>query len=352
MRILQVMAGAQYGGAETAFVDMCLALHEAGEHIEVATRPSKIRVPALEKAGIRVHVLPFGGAVDVFTSWRLQKIIGKFKPDIVQGWMSRACEKIPAWSRQAGVPRYLTVGRLGSAYKLKYFRNMDYFVAVTPDLKKYLLENGIEAHRVTQINNFAEVEPVEIPVRRADFGTPEDAPLLLGLGRLHPAKAFDTLIKVMAELPGVHLWIAGEGPQRGQLEKLIGGLGLGDRVKLLGWRTDRAALLQACDVCTFISRTEGFGTVFVQSWAQKTPVVVCDSEGPRQYVRHGEDGMVAPIDDVAAIRRCVADILGDKALAARLVENGYARYKAEFTKEACLQAYLQYYHDIREREGL
>lgn len=352
MRILQVMAGAQHGGAETAFVDMCIALHEAGEHVEAVTRSSKIRVPALEAAGIKVHVLPFGGAIDVFTPWRIQKIIQQFRPDIVQGWMSRACEKIPAWSSGTDVPRYLTVGRLGSAYKLKYFKNMDYFVAITPDLKKYLVESGIEESRVRHINNFAEVEPVEKPVRRSDFGTPEGVPLLLGLGRLHPAKAFDTLIKVAEELPGVHVWIAGEGPQRGQLERLIGELGLEDRVKLLGWRTDRAALLQACDICTFISRKEGFGTVFVQAWAQKTPVVVCDAEGPRQYVRHREDGMVAPVDDVAAIRKCILDILADKAFAEKLAENGYIRYKKEFTKESCLREYLRYYHEVRAREGL
>ncbi|MCC6598068.1 MAG: glycosyltransferase [Alphaproteobacteria bacterium] len=349
MKILQVMAGAEHGGAETAFADMCLALHDAGEDIEVVTRPGKTRVPMLEAAGIKVHTLPFGGRIDVYTSWRLQSIIRKFKPDIVQGWMSRACEKIPRWSPHIGAPRYWNVARLGSAYKLKYFKNMDFFVAITPDLKKYLIESGVEESRVVHINNFAEVEPVETPLQRQDFGTPEDAPLLLGLGRLHPAKAFDTLIEVVAALPGVHAWIAGEGPQRGQLEKLIEALGVGDRVKLLGWRTDRAALLQACDICTFISRKEGFGTVFVQSWAQKTPVIVCEAEGPRQYVRHGVDGMVAPIDDVAAIKKCVLDILGDEMLAARLIENGYKRYQDEFTKTACLQAYLQYYHEIRER---
>ena len=50
MKILQVMAGAPHGGAETAFVDMCLAMHEAGEQIEVATRANDIRVPKLEYA--------------------------------------------------------------------------------------------------------------------------------------------------------------------------------------------------------------------------------------------------------------------------------------------------------------
>lgn len=57
MKILQVMAGAQHGGAETAFVDMCLALHDAGEQVEVVTRPSPLRVTRLEKAEIgRAHV--------------------------------------------------------------------------------------------------------------------------------------------------------------------------------------------------------------------------------------------------------------------------------------------------------
>lgn len=58
MKILQVMAGAEQGGAETAFVDICIALHEAGERVEVVTRPNAVRVPQLEQAGIKVHTAP------------------------------------------------------------------------------------------------------------------------------------------------------------------------------------------------------------------------------------------------------------------------------------------------------
>ena len=45
MKILQVMAGGEFGGAETAFVDICIALHQAGEDVVVVTRPSDLRDP-------------------------------------------------------------------------------------------------------------------------------------------------------------------------------------------------------------------------------------------------------------------------------------------------------------------
>ena len=346
MKILQVMAGAEHGGAETAFVDMCIAMHEAGEHIEVVTRPNDIRVPQMQDAGLVVHTLPFGGKVDVFTRWRMQKIIKDFEPDIVQSWMCRAPLKVPRWRKSMGVKRYYHVSRLGSPYKMKYFKNTDCFISITPGIADHIAAHGIARDRIRHINNFAEIERGDTPINRADYGTPENAPLLLGLGRLHEDKAFDTLIKVAAEMPDVHVWIAGEGPDRVKLEALIEELNVGARVKLLGWRTDREALLEAADICTFISRDEGFGTVFVQSWLMGTPVVVCDADGPKQFVRHGEDGMMAPIDDVEAIKDCIQKILDDDNLRDRLIKNGRARYEAEFTKAASVSGYLAFYHHI------
>ncbi len=352
MKILQVMAGGKHGGAETAFVDMCIALHEAGEIIEVVTRANPIRVPRLEAAGIRVHTLPFAGKIDVFTSWRIKKIIQKFKPEIVQSWMSRGARYVPAWQESWAIPRYLHVARLGGYYKLKYFKTADYFAPITPMIQDYLVGKGIALEKTRLINNFAETENGEGLINRAQFDTPEEALLLVGLGRLHPSKAFDTLIKVAAAMPEVYVWIAGEGPQRKELEVLIEELDLQQRVKLLGWRSDRAVLLRTADICAFISRFEPFGTVLVQSWAQKTPVVCAKADGPRQFVRDGEDGLLVEIDDEEQMIAAFQRLRGDKALCARLVENGYRRYKNEFTKEKCLQAYLEYYHDALKAENI
>ena len=352
MKILQVMAGAEHGGAEMAFVDMCVALHQAGEEIEVVTRSNDVRVPLLLDAGLTVHTAPFGGAVDVYTNWRVGKIIAKFQPQIVQTWMSRAALKTPNWSSTKTAQRYLTVARLGGYYKVSNFRSMDYFVTITPDLKRHLVDGGIAPEKVQFINNFAETETHVTPVKKPDFGTPEDAPVLLTLARLHENKALDILIRTLPDLPGVYAWLAGEGPDRAKLEKLAHELGVAERVKFLGWRTDRAALLRAADVCVFASRIEPFGTVFAQAWAEKTPVIVSDADGPRQFCRDGEDSLMVPRDDVAALKNAIARLLGDKALQALLVKNGHQRYLNEFTREKCVSSYMGFYLEILKREHL
>ena len=352
MKILQVMAGGDHGGAETAFVDMCIAMQESGMDIEVATRSNPIRVPRLEKAGIKVHTLPFGGGIDIFTNWGLGRIIKKFQPVIVQTWMARAAQKTPNWKALNTPQRYLVVSRLGGYYKIKYFKSADYFNTITPDIKKYLVDGGVEESRIRAINNFADVEPISQSVNRADLDTPDDAPLLLALGRLHPSKAHDVLLKAVAETPDVYLWMAGEGPQKAELEALAKTLGVENRVRFLGWRTDRSALLEACDMCVFVSRIEPFGTVFAQSWAAKRPVIVSDADGPRQFCRDGEDSLMVPKNDAHALSAAIQRLLGDKILQKRLVENGFKRYTEEFTREKSVMAYIDFFIEILRREKI
>lgn len=352
MKILQVMAGAAQGGAETAFVDMCIALHEAGEDIEVVTRKNASRQERLQTAGLKVHILPFGGMVDIYTTLRMRKIIREFKPHIIQTWMSRAAQRTPRWAASEGIPRYLVVSRLGGYYKATHFGQTDYYSTITPDIRRHLIEAGIPESKIRHINNFAELEAVGHPVDRTALNTPADAPLLLALGRLHQAKAMDILLKAVAQVPEAYLWIAGEGPDRAALEDECRRLGLENRVRFLGWRDDRAALFATADVCVFPSRYEPFGTVFVQAWAQKVPLVTTASDGPRQYVRDGEDGLMVPVDDVGALVAAIRQVIVDPELRVRLTENGYRRYQTEFTKAQTVAAYLGYYHDILKREGL
>lgn len=351
MRILQVMAGAEHGGAETAFADMCIALAQAGAEIEIVTRGAADRNRRLEAAGLRVHVLPFGGRLDLYTPWRLARIVKDFRPRIVQTWMSRAAMHVRRWTPAMRIPRYCVVSRLGGYYGLKYYRNTDYFTTITPDIRHYLIREGVHPDRVRHINNFAETDDAQVaPASRAALNTPEGAPVVLFLGRLHAAKAVDVLLRAFAGVPDAYLWIAGDGPDRAALEVLSAELGLGNRVRFLGWRDDRGALLRACDLLVFPSRYEPFGTVFVQGWVYQKPLVAAASDGPRQYVRDGEDGLLVPVDDAPALAAAMRKLLHDPALAARLAAAGHARYLAEFTRERTVAEYLDFYREIEEKE--
>ncbi len=348
MRIMQVMAGADRGGAETAFVDMCLALREAGVEQRIVTRANDLRVPQLREAGLQVDCLPFGGYPDIYTPYKIGKLIRSWQPEIVQTWMARASWKVPRL-RNA---RHLTVSRLGGYYNLKYFKSTDYFTTITPDIRDYLIKEGVAPERVLHINNFAETETVTNALSKTDLATPEDAIAVLVLARLHPSKAIDTLIRAAATLPRVHVWVAGEGELRPELEALAATLGIASRVHFLGWRSDRAALLQACDICVFPSRYEPFGTVFVQAWANRTPVICSRADGPRQFVRDGKDGLLFDIDDVAALAGSIQTLTDNKDLCAQLVDAGYTRYENEFTRQKTVKSYLDFYAGILQRAGI
>ncbi len=347
MKILQVMAGAEQGGAETAFVDTCLALKEAGLEIEVAARSNKGRNPRLEAADIKIHTLPFGGKVDLYTPWKLKQIIKDFDPVIVQTWMSRGTVKTPA-SKDG---KYLKVSRLGGYYDLKYYKTSDYFIANTPDIKSYLLREGVAQSRIVHINNYAPAESAD-PVSRAELNTPDKAVIVLALARLHENKALDILIKAVEDLSDVHVWIAGVGPLQQELEELSCSLGIQERIHFLGWRNDRAALMAASDIVCVPSRHEPFGNVFVQAWANKKPLITSNSEGPSQYVHDGEDALVFAVNDIKGLESTLKILSGNETLQKKLSGNGYQRYLGEFTKEKTVEAYLKFYKDILSRESL
>lgn len=355
MKILQVMAGADHGGAETAFVDICLAMHEAGMALEVVTRPNAARVPALEAAGIVVHTLPFGGKLDIFTAWKLSAIIKKYQPSIIQTWMGRATQKTPNWKALNTARRYLVAARLGGYYAMRNFKSADYFVTNTPHLKDYVRQGGVADERICHINNFAPAPEEETApaVSRADLDTPDNATVLLALARLHPVKGLDVLIRSLVQVPdNAVLWIAGEGGEKDALETLARELGVHDRVRFLGWRADRYALMRAADMVIVPSREEPFGNVFVQAWAAQKPVIVSDALGPKQYCVDGEDCVMVPRENADALATAINRLAGDKTLQDKIVARGYERFMNEFTKDKTVAAYLEFYLDILKRENL
>lgn len=348
MRVFQLCAGAAQGGAETAFVDVSIALHEAGIDIVPICRPHPLPLKRLRDAGLEPVTLPFGGPFDFRTRRVLRKLVHERRPDIVQTWMQRATKWAPRPS--AHLPPFKLVARLGGYYKMKHYRDVDHFVTNTPDIKRYLMGKGIAENRITHINNLTGLDDDKGQVlARAEFGTPQDAFLCLSLSRLHRVKGLDVFLEALSMLPNdVHAWLAGDGPEHAALEAQAARLGLQDRVKFLGWRTDRADLLATADALVFPSRYEPFGTTFAQAWAAGCPLVTTASEGPAQYVRDGEDALKVPIDDAPALAKAVRDLAGDPNLAKSLAARGKIRFEEEFTRDACVRRYLALYKGLNE----
>ena len=333
-RVLQAMAGAAHGGAESFFERLIPALDRAGLEQRAVIRRNSDRTNLLRGAGVQLAELRFGGRLDMVTRAAFGREINAFHPDVVFTWMSRATRFCPCGP-------FVHVARLGGYYNLKYYRACDHLVANTRDIATWMVRKGWPADRVHYLPNFV-ADTAATPVARERLDTPTTAPLLLALGRLHPNKGFDILLAALQSLPKAWLWLAGDGPSRLELETRADQLGVAARIRFLGWCPDAAGLLAAADILVCPSRVEPLGNVVLEGWAYRTAVVAAASAGPSGLITDGENGLLVPIDDADALATAIGRIGEDEALRQRLVAGGRASYEAEFTETAVVPQYLSF----------
>jgi glycosyltransferase involved in cell wall biosynthesis len=343
MRILQVMTSKANGGAETYACDVMTKLHEAGVDQCVVMPEEAQRFSQLKALGIRMAASPLRVPFPPAQRFLFRGLIAREKPAIVQTWMRRAASLVSKGSQPI-------IGWFGGYYEPRHFQSCERLVGVTRDIANHMVKHGVPEDRAHYIPTFPVIDPLP-PLDRAELTTPGDAKILLTLSRLHEKKGLDIFLHALKELPGCVAWLAGDGPLRARLEKLASDLGVGERVRFLGWRTDRSALLRAADVCVLPSRYEPFGTVILEAWAANTPLVACASAGPAAHVTDGVTGLLTPIDDVVTLRSAIGRVLSDAALRHDLIANGYNAYQKEFTAEAVTAQWIRLYKSVERDTG-
>jgi GalNAc-alpha-(1->4)-GalNAc-alpha-(1->3)-diNAcBac-PP-undecaprenol alpha-1,4-N-acetyl-D-galactosaminyltransferase len=173
--------------------------------------------------------------------------------------------------------------------------------------------------------------PSGAPVLAPERFTSPTRRLLLAVGRLEVQKGFDLLLESFAALSARHpswdLVILGEGPQRAALESQAARLGLAaSRVKLSGRAGNVGDWYRRADLYVMSSRFEGFPNTLAEAMAHGCAVVSFDCDtGPRDIIRHGQDGLlVTPVRDVTALAQALDRLMGDDAqrqrIAARAAE--------------------------------
>jgi len=170
-------------------------------------------------------------------------------------------------------------------------------LAVSEAMRDDMIAMGIPGDRIEAIAtgvDLARFTPRDRAAAKAELGVA--GPLVLSVGALIPLKGHDIVVDAVATLPGVSLWIAGEGPDRKRLEAQIERLGLGDRVRLLGSVPPErvAAALAAADAMALASEREGLANAWLEALASGTPIVIPDVGGARQVVTNPAAGRIVP----------------------------------------------------------
>lgn len=202
-------------------------------------------------------------------------------------------------------------------------------ITVCEALRQELIDLGADSSKIHTLRNGVDLEAFHVPGTARDglkltYGVPVDAPLVVSVGGLVERKGHHLTIDAVAELEGVHLLIAGQGPERGALEARIEGLGVGERVKLVGAlpHTALADFYGAADLSVLASSREGWANVLLESMACGTPVVATSVWGTPEVVAAPEAGMLATERNAETIRYCVRQML--RALPDRAATRAYA----------------------------
>ena len=195
-----------------------------------------------------------------------------------------------------------------------------------------ILFNGVEVHRSS------EVEPWQT-----------EGPTVFFIGRHEQRKGLTVLLDAMSHLPAnVRLWVAGDGPETEALRSRVAGDG---RISWLGRISDeeRTARIRGADVfCTPSLRGESFGVVLLEGMACETPVVASDIPGYSKVARGGDDALLVPPGDAAALGAAIDKVLRNPDLADRLVASGRTRAE-EFSMRRLADRYIEAYEDVVAR---
>jgi len=359
-RIAQVVPSFRVGGLENVVVRLVRHLAPLADQALVTPGGSG---PVTERLPAGIGIFPLGETrrPDRWLALRMAGLFRTLRPDIVhtRNW---TCIDAIIGARLAGVPVVIhgehgrdAADPDGRNLRRRQVRRLLFpfvteCVTVSGDLGRWLVEQvRVPARKVRTIYNgvdTARFAPGDRAAARLALGIPADAAVAGTVGRLDPVKDHAGLIHAFTRTrrAGTRaLVIAGDGPVRRDLERLIGELGVGDRVRLLGEREDVPSILQALDVFVLPSLGEGMSNAILEAMATGLPVIATRVGGNVELVRDGITGRLIEPRRPDVLAEALDAYLGQPALARAHGAAGRARADGEFGLERMLAGYATLY---------
>jgi glycosyltransferase involved in cell wall biosynthesis len=359
MRILHVIPSLGVGGAERTVAILADLLRRMGHSVGVASMYDSLGTwieADLRSEGIALHFLGKRPGLDLRMVPRIERVIRRFRPDVVHTHMHTLKYALPGvarWRCRAIHTVHTLAGRSGAMQRA--IDRLAFKAGVIPvAIGQAVAQSMLEAFRIPQCR----IVPNGIPVSdfepsaeardavRVALAIPADAPTFVAIARFSHVKNHAALIRAFSskrlESIGAHLLLAGDGELRGEVETQVRALNLRSRVHFLGVRSDVARLLAAADVFVLASRAEGNPLSIMEAMASGKPVVATAVGCVPELVPAGA-GRLAPSGDEGALEAAMFEFASDPALARAAGAAASRHARERFDAAHMAKAYEQLY---------
>jgi 1,2-diacylglycerol 3-alpha-glucosyltransferase len=189
---------------------------------------------------------------------------------------------------------------------------------------------------------------------RQQLGITPDQRVLLYVGRIAREKNLATLFQMAAlafkEDATLRLWLVGDGPYRHALAEFARELGIGDRVRFVGFvpRAEVDHYYAACDLFVFSSITETQGLVVQEAMTYGLPAIAVAGGGASAAIIEGQNGFIVK-NDPQMFSQCVLRVMREEELYARFSEEATRAVREHGTAEMCERVLDVYRSVLRKR---
>lgn len=341
-------------------IDRSVIDYHVGAFVSKPGEPHPL-VEALRQRGLPVHAIEDRGGAGQVMVGRIIELVDRLEIDIlhtsefrsnVLGLLCRRQRPIKLISTAHGWISNDLRGHLYLWADRLLLRSFDRVILVSHAMRRRLPSWWVPDSRVRILHNALMIESYggDQVGKGRTAPNPSDRVRLLSVGRLSAEKGQDLLLRAVAELsalyPRLELLFAGVGPLETELRRLAERLGIGERVRFLGFVADMPALYASVDLVVQSSLTEGLPNVMLEAAYLGVPIVATDVGGTREVVEHGVSGWLLRPGDEGALRNALQRYLADPVAFIEMAQRGRARIESSFAFAARTEKQVRIYREL------
>ncbi len=317
-----------------------------------------------ESLGLKVVYINVKGKFDPSFFWKTNAIIRQNNVAIIHshGYKTTLLGFIIA--KMNNIPIIVTQHLWSGAksFKLKIYIKLEALimrfiprvVAVSEQIKKEIIKNGVLPQKVTVIDNGINIDKYsksdDFSNLKLQLNLPIKALIVGTLARLSKQKGINYLLEaakiIIEKIPNTHFLIVGDGPLRNELHNFAKDLGIFKNIHFLGFRTDCEKLLKVMDVFVLSSIDEGLPMALLEAMATKKPVVVTSVGSIPNVIKNNENGFLVEPANSKELAEKIIYLLNNEQKRKEFSEKAFKTVVNNYSSEAMCKGYLKVYNEI------